>query len=229
MKALRLPFTVSTNRDCFNLLKDNESVLVTAERQTGGRGRNTNKWESPLGNIYLSVGKKTKVYQLPMLSQKVAVLIFDYLQSIVVDCSLKLKWPNDIFLNSKKVCGILVETKISGNDALIVIGVGINYAVSPLQEAVSIKPYTNKTKEDIELEIVNCCLNAFNFDNELMLKTRFNENGFLEKGDLIEFKINDKVQIGNFVEISNSMELVVKAEGEYIKLNSAEVRKIRKK
>jgi len=228
VKVLRLTATESTNQDCFNLLKNNVLALVMAEKQLGGKGRNTNKWESPLGNIYLSVGKKIKVNQLQMLSQKVAFLIFNYLQTIVRDCDLKIKWPNDIFLNSKKVCGILVETKISGDSALTVIGVGLNYAVSPISDSIHLEKYTNKTKSEIEPEIVNCCLNAFDFDDLSMLKQCFNENGFLKKGDVIEFKVNDTFRQGIFVEISDSMELVVNVDKKLQKLNSAEVRKVRK-
>lgn len=229
MKVLRLKTTESTNQDCFRCLKTEKSALVIAETQTKGKGRNINRWESPKGNIYLSVGKIIKIDKLPNLSQKVSVEILKYLNSIVKDSAkLSLKWPNDIFLNEKKMCGILVETKISGNDAMTVIGVGLNFENAPLKESIALKEFVNILKEDVEMGIAEGCLGSFDVDDMKGVYDYFNKYNLLSKGDLIEFRINENFQKGKYLEITRNMELMVEINGKTLFLNSAEVRKIAK-
>jgi len=228
MKIVRLKSTESTNHDCFNLLRTNDSVFVISETQTKGRGRNINKWESPKGNIYLSVGKVIDISRLSGLSQRVSVGIFKYLNTIIEkDNELKLKWPNDIYYKEKKLSGVLVETKISGKEAVTVIGVGLNYKSAPIKDSISLIEYTNASKEEVEMGIFESCLNAFEVGNFEEILYFFNNYNFFEKGDQIVFKINDKFEKGVFIGITKSMEISVKVENKVLTLNSAEVKKLR--
>ncbi|MCK4752915.1 MAG: biotin--[acetyl-CoA-carboxylase] ligase [Planctomycetes bacterium] len=106
--------------------KKNDGLAIFAEEQTAGRGRTGNKWltgyaDSILCSILLT--KKTPKSEL--LSLTVAVAVAGTIGKIV-HTEAKIKWPNDIILNNKKVAGIILESKkINGHFAYI-IGIGIN-------------------------------------------------------------------------------------------------------
>lgn len=100
-----------------------------AEYQSAGRGRRGRQWLSPFGcNLYLSM--YWKLEQGPAaaigLSLVVGIIIAETLNKLTGG-NIKVKWPNDLYLNDKKLAGILVElTGKTGDAANIIIGVGIN-------------------------------------------------------------------------------------------------------
>jgi BirA family biotin operon repressor/biotin-[acetyl-CoA-carboxylase] ligase len=109
-----------------------QGFVCLAEAQTMGRGRRGKTWVSPFGSsIYMSMAWTfTGGYQsMAGLSLLVGIAINRSLKTIgVVDC--KLKWPNDVYYNLKKLAGILVEVEGQvGSDASAVIGIGINIAL----------------------------------------------------------------------------------------------------
>jgi BirA family biotin operon repressor/biotin-[acetyl-CoA-carboxylase] ligase len=106
-----------------------QGFVCLAEAQTHGRGRRGKAWVSPFGSsIYMSMAWTfTGGYQsIAGLSLLVGIAINRSLKTIgVIDC--KLKWPNDVYYNLKKLAGILVEVEGQvGSDASAVIGIGIN-------------------------------------------------------------------------------------------------------
>jgi BirA family biotin operon repressor/biotin-[acetyl-CoA-carboxylase] ligase len=113
-----------------------EGLAVLALRQTQGRGSRGREWDSPEGNLYLSVLLRPReaasnAGQWALLTG-VALLrtLADHLPR---EAALKLKWPNDLLLDGRKLAGILVETAHSG-DRLdwLVIGIGVNLARAPV-------------------------------------------------------------------------------------------------
>ncbi|MDB9372203.1 biotin--[acetyl-CoA-carboxylase] ligase [Nodularia sphaerocarpa] len=121
----------STNQTLWDLLKqgaDKKSVVI-ATQQTSGRGQWGRQWISPTGGLYLSVGIVPKLeakdsYQLTLASAwGIAALLRQ------CGVSVGIKWPNDLVLHSRKLGGILTETKVhNGQIMQAVIGVGINWA-----------------------------------------------------------------------------------------------------
>ncbi|MBX7018920.1 bifunctional biotin--[acetyl-CoA-carboxylase] ligase/biotin operon repressor BirA [Providencia rettgeri] len=108
-------------------LKSGDTCL--AEYQSAGRGRRGRQWVSPFGcNLYLSM--YWKLDQGPAaaigLSLVVGIVIAETLNKISQE-KVKVKWPNDLYMNDKKLAGILVElTGKTGDAAHIIIGIGIN-------------------------------------------------------------------------------------------------------
>lgn len=109
---------------------ENGSVIIS-EQQTRGRGRQNRKWASPRGGIWLSVLLKPS-FEISQAS------LFPMLTSLALAVSIekvlrlrpKLKWPNDLTLDDKKVAGILVDASIESNQIdYLVIGVGINFKI----------------------------------------------------------------------------------------------------
>lgn len=120
----------STNR---RLLEDGPvdggwHALLT-EEQTAGRGRRGRRWQgSRGGNLAMSVGWSYSgpLSRLPPLSLVVGVAVARAIESLY-GAALRLKWPNDILLEQKKLGGILVETRMaSASGCWVVIGIGIN-------------------------------------------------------------------------------------------------------
>lgn len=123
---------VSTNLTAFELARGGagEGEVVVAEKQTGGRGRAGHIWESPAGNVYMSVILKRDSHGdsppserglSPLLTLVAGVAVAEALDRFMKG-ELTIKWPNDIWIDGKKVCGILAEK----GDDFVVIGIGIN-------------------------------------------------------------------------------------------------------
>jgi BirA family biotin operon repressor/biotin-[acetyl-CoA-carboxylase] ligase len=102
--------------------------VVFAEQQTAGRGRHGRQWVSPFaGNLYFSIRYQfdTAPSNITGLSLAVGVAIVDFLKKNHVNAALK--WPNDILVNGRKLCGILLEMRGESHGPYeVVIGVGLN-------------------------------------------------------------------------------------------------------
>ena len=137
--------TISSTND-YLLRKENNKnkdiKICIAEEQTKGRGRRGKSWISPkFKNIYFSLNSYLKKEDLSGLSIAVALSVSKVLTKINV-MSL-IKWPNDLLVGNKKICGILIETAKEGELTKVVIGIGINvnmeYSELIDQEWTSIK------------------------------------------------------------------------------------------
>lgn len=106
-----------------------EGALVVADMQTAGRGRRGRTWNSPAGiNVYFTLILKPE-YVPDKASMVTLVMAMAVAEAVRKTCGLEagIKWPNDIVINGKKVCGILTEMSVE-RDFIhhVVIGVGIN-------------------------------------------------------------------------------------------------------
>ena len=105
-----------------------EWTTVVAEKQFNGRGRFGRKWVSPKGGLWFSLVLRPKINinEAFKLTSLTAVSIVNTLEKDY-QIKAKIKWPNDIFVNGKKVCGVLTETA-STDQVLdyVIIGIGIN-------------------------------------------------------------------------------------------------------
>jgi len=106
--------------------KKNDGLVIFAEEQTAGRGRAGTKWHSGRADsILCSIVLTDCKCNAELLSLTCAVAVADGLGKIS-GSEAKIKWPNDIILNSKKAAGILLESKIDNNGNTYIIGIGIN-------------------------------------------------------------------------------------------------------
>ena len=105
-----------------------DGSVIISEKQTNARGRSGKSWESPLGGVWLSIVLNPHVdyAKLPLITLATGVAVAKTLEKIGVE-NPEIKWPNDIMINGKKVCGILTEaiTKLNTIENVI-IGVGID-------------------------------------------------------------------------------------------------------
>jgi len=121
----------STNLLAFKLAaqKAEEGTLVLADQQIAGKGRSGRSWFSPAGvNLYFTFiarPRTTDLHYLPFMAALAVVRAFEK-----IGLQADLKWPNDLLVNSKKICGILIETSMEENCLqFAVIGWGINVNV----------------------------------------------------------------------------------------------------
>lgn len=113
-----------------------EGTVVIAGEQTGGRGRVKRLWLSPKGSVSLSVVLYPAMAQLPYLVMLASVAVAQSIEA-VAGLKTQLKWPNDVLIGGKKVCGILIENELKGDSvswAAIGIGINANIKVSDFPE-----------------------------------------------------------------------------------------------
>ena len=105
-----------------------DGTVVISEKQTAARGRSGKAWESPLGGVWLSIILNPHVdhSKLPLITLATGVAVAKTLEKVGVE-NPEIKWPNDIIINDKKVCGILTEAVAKFNTIEnVIIGVGID-------------------------------------------------------------------------------------------------------
>ena len=111
-----------------------EGEWVSTLRQTSGRGRHERVWESLEGNLFLSIILRSVPIErwtwVPLLS---AVAIRRALVSLdgKLGPQIQIKWPNDLWADGKKLCGILVESGSTREGRYLIVGVGLNIALAP--------------------------------------------------------------------------------------------------
>lgn len=151
-----LPVIDSTNQYLLERISSLSSGdACVAEYQQAGRGRRGRKWFSPFGaNLYLSM--YWRLEQGPAaaigLSLVIGIVMAEVLQSLGAD-KVRVKWPNDLYLQDRKLAGILVElTGKTGDAAQIVIGAGINLAMRRVESEVVNQGWINLQEAGIRID-----------------------------------------------------------------------------
>ena len=117
-----------------------EGTIIIADEQTAGKGRMKRLWLSPRGSIALSVILYPDVAYLPSLVMLASLAVVHSIEA-VTGLKAQVKWPNDVLINGKKVCGILVESELRRdivNYAIVGIGVNVNLRLADFPEILPI-------------------------------------------------------------------------------------------
>lgn len=129
----------STNTELARLTAEGvaHGTVVVADAQTSGKGRRGRGWESPAGeNIYMSILLRPDCVpdRAPMLTLVMAYSVAQVLKEFGFS-DVQIKWPNDLVLSGKKICGILTEMQLKDSEIdYVVVGVGINVNTSKFPE-----------------------------------------------------------------------------------------------
>lgn len=174
----------STNK----VMTDEKSVLpegcvICASRQSAGRGQRGNIWESAAGEnltfslllrpTFLPVANQTSI------SQAVSLGIVHYLESKGI--ASRIKWPNDIYVGNRKICGILIENSLSENNlSESIVGIGLNVNQTTFSASLP-NPTSMKAEKSVE----------FNLKEELPLLV-----GMIME----EYRLTDSSRERNYVE-----------------------------
>ena len=139
---------------------ERDFVVAVTQSQTAGRGQRGNSWESePKKNLIFSIMMRPNFIEAKnqfILSQAMALSIKETLDNYVRSPHPRIKWPNDIYWNKKKLCGILIENDLIGKHIeKCIIGVGINlnqeHFYSDAPNPVSVWQITGLTTEPLTI------------------------------------------------------------------------------
>jgi len=219
-----------------------EGTIVTAEKQTLGKGRLGRSWHSPekLG-IYVSIILRPKFppEKAPGLSIMSALAVAETLS----DCGVKnvsIKWPNDVLINNKKTAGVLTELSAEKNKINhVIVGIGINVKQSETdfpsnirESATSIQSESKKTFARVEL--FQKLLRSFEKEYQLYRKSQLSKS--LSRIRKISAILNQDITLarsgntitGRVVDIDSAGSLVVESNGVRKTVSSGEVTVVKK-
>ncbi len=205
-----------------------DGTIVVAKRQWAGRGRSNHQWKSELGNLYFSFIIKKKIVrdELFMFTVLSSMAVINLLKNYKINAVIK--YPNDILVNNKKICGILTESSGSKEIDHVVIGIGINVNQEDFQElnslAVSIKQIT---KQDYQVkQILKDFIQEYNLLEETSYLKGF--NAYLKASLIIGKKIIFEGMKYEISGIKENGEIIIKNEKHQkaIILNSINIKEL---
>lgn len=129
---INLPIVDSTNNYAMQLIQDGlayHGMVVTTMEQTNGKGQRGKTWLSrPRENVIMSIVIDPQSYMdVYWLSFMLPIAVCKAIQTVVPECQINIKWPNDIYVGKQKIAGILIENVFRGSTIKhTVVGVGIN-------------------------------------------------------------------------------------------------------
>lgn len=205
--------------------------IVTSDLQTNGRGRNNRKWISNKGNnlLFSILIKDRKVIEkYKSLSIVSAYTIIEILKQYNLD-NIYLKWPNDVYVDNKKICGILLEAVSKNDIECLIIGIGLNvnevlfegdYIVEPtsmklqLNDDIDIKLLKDRVFERL-IENINRLKNAYDFYLDIK------DYDYLKDKE-VSIQINGVDKVVKVIGIDKDYSLKVKDNDELINLEAGE-------
>lgn len=139
-----------------------EGTVIIADEQTAGKGRIKRVWLSPKGSIALSVILYPGVAYLPSLIMLASLAAIHSIEA-VTGLKSQVKWPNDVLINGKKVCGVLIESNVRRDMvdyAIIGIGVNVNLSLYDFPEIqTTATSLSDELGKDVSrLNVIRCLL-----------------------------------------------------------------------
>ena len=123
-------------------------ICISAEEQTAGRGLHLHRWHSPSSqNIYLTFCFSLPIHTLHLISLGQVIALSAAMMLLKEGLHPKIKWPNDIQLDDKKIGGVLCETEFHQNYVTIFLGIGLNINMTPQQLTSIDQPATSLAAE----------------------------------------------------------------------------------
>lgn len=228
MKFIKLDEIDSTNNYLKKNIKDFSAYdIVSAKNQSSGRGRRGNTWLSSEGMALFSFLLKTerkldiKEYtKLPLISGIATIAALKRLE----ENEYKFKWTNDIYLDNKKLCGILVE-KVE-NDFIIGVGINVNNEIPKEIEDIAIALKENHNIDEVILLVVE----EFSKYYEKFLSGKWLEilkeinNCSILKNKNIKVSIGNEFFNGKALNISEDGSLEVEIDNEIRNFSAGEIK-----
>ena len=196
---------------------EKSNLALFSEKQSKGRGRGSNVWISSKGDFTSSflLNKRFNTKELGQINLSIVFIVLKILRNIYNNVDFKFKWPNDIFVNGKKIAGILIETNVVRNSILyIVIGIGVNFISSPKLKysTMSISNFSSMLdplgfffKISEEMAKILSDFNKINFKKVSQVVSR---RVFSPKG-IVKVKQNRRIFLGEFIKIDEFGTIVI--------------------
>jgi BirA family biotin operon repressor/biotin-[acetyl-CoA-carboxylase] ligase len=176
-----------------NIINENGTVIL-ADEQYDGKGRGNKKWISPKGGLWMSLIIKPKIdlNKINILSLIASISVCEIINEIS-NLKTRIKWPNDIVIDNKKIAGIIIDSSINKNNIeYIVIGIGINIVVDILKinSFLSSSDRLSQKVSSLQNEVKEIC-----FDRFILLKR------LLERIEYYLFLVQNKTDNTNVIEL----------------------------
>ena len=201
-------------------------TVVLAEEQTNGYGRNGKSFFSPYGtgiymSIILNLKKEKKLFNSSFITTAAAMAVSKSIEEVSNE-NTQIKWVNDVFINEKKVCGILTEGAFSFEDgrldyAVIGIGVNVNFPkngfpkeLDNIAASINLKNDTINTQSDMRnILIAKILENLYDYYfNDVVFYEEYKKRSFLI-GKNVSININDKEHIVRVLDIDETFALII--------------------
>ena len=191
-KIVKFESVTSTNDIAINLIREKKDNFgcVQADIQTKGRGTHGKKWISKKGNLFLSLffplSKEYPSFEEFFIIN--SIIIIDTIKKFCDDKKLQLKFPNDIFYNKKKICGLLQEVITHENRKFLIIGIGLNIDSNPNinNEYKATNIYLETKKKPSIIEIVNLIISSY--ENFFINLDSYNYENVKKRAEKISIK-----------------------------------------
>jgi BirA family biotin operon repressor/biotin-[acetyl-CoA-carboxylase] ligase len=222
LNIIELDTIDSTNSYAKKLIAEDKNIpetLIFSHNQVKGRGIGSNIWYTEDNkNLIFSIIKfpGIKIEDHFIMSMAVSLAICDYIHFKGI--FPLIKWPNDIFINGKKVCGILIENSFYGDiikSSIIGVGINLNQTFFPdiLHNAVSIsnvtkQQYDLKTEINIVSEIISEKINSLKVITFDDLKKEY-LSVLLRYNELCKYKAGNVIFEGRIIDVKKSGHVVI--------------------
>ena len=179
----------STNDVAINLIKEEKKEIgcIYADTQTKGRGTRGKEWISTQGNLFGSIFFPLKKNYPPFNEFSIInpVIISSVIEHFCERKNISFKWPNDVFVNGKKICGILQELITSNSKKFLVIGIGVNIVSNPnINTKYQTTNILSETKKKPSIkEIVNLIISSY--EKFFINLHSYNYTDFKKKAELM--------------------------------------------
>ncbi len=208
-------------------------TFLSADYQTDGKGRLTRVWHSNEGeNLLFSflIKDKTLLDNFSSLSIATAVCVIKVLNRLGVK-GVSFKWPNDVYVNGKKICGILLSSISEGELDSLVIGVGLNvnqrvfeldtnYSTTAIINELNKKQSVKRVKRKLYREIIKTFIAIKNGDNSYLEVAK--NNNYLQN-QKVYAEVKGEKRLIKVIDINADNSLKVELNGEIITLNTGEI------
>jgi BirA family biotin operon repressor/biotin-[acetyl-CoA-carboxylase] ligase len=191
---------------------------VIAETQSAGRGRRGKSWDSPQGGLWLTLA--LAVPSPETIRQSAMVAAHAVASAVLTETGVRtlVKWPNDLLVKRRKVCGILAETLVQSGTTTLLVGIGLNVnnAVTPdqlphvtslrgeLGRTIDVQPLCASILNMVALDISSLILRGFDIFSPWM------DANLALRDELVTVEFNNKRESGWVVGLSRTGALLLK-------------------
>lgn len=202
--------------------------VVCANTQTNGRGRMDRKWIDS-DDLLFSILIKEKLKNYSNLSLLIALAVSKALENLNIKPTIK--WPNDIMVDDKKVCGILLEALTKDKIECVIIGVGLNVNSQTFSQDLIIKANSLRNILGRKLNKDNLLLDILNIFNEYLQEYKNDSRKYLDEINnrfyLLDKEVtyiqNNNEKKGVVLGVNDSGEILIKTDNDIISLNYGEI------
>lgn len=238
-KEIYIKETDSTNQYAKKMVSNTkpfEGTAIFADFQSNGKGQNGNVWQGEAGkNLYISIILYPKFLSIKdhyLLNKAICISVWESVADYYHD--VKIKWPNDIYANNKKVAGILIENNLQGSNwQSSIVGIGVNLNQNEFPTEIQATSIMNLTKKEIDKESFRKLLyNKLN-KNYLAIRNKQSENidrtytknllGYQEQND---FLIDGDITKAQILGVNNQGQLCLENSGELKYFNHGKIKQL---